>query len=219
MARENSNFSINFIPFEDNCRQLQGKVVDLQQFYEIWFYEIGHEILGWWGGRVPREVWTLIWSANERVKIMKWAETLQMWGAHVEIGFLYFYQETHETENWEMNNSASENRICFGIHPFSDWGVKREREKIESLMVIQWSKNGLCPIGESTRACAHQLGINCLSAYIWICGFVIHRICAFVICGICHRCRQDRFWATESAKVNVAKNWKYKLFQHSFKKQ
>ena len=46
MARENSNFSINFIPFEDNCRQLQGKVVDLQQFYEIWFYEIGHEILG-----------------------------------------------------------------------------------------------------------------------------------------------------------------------------
>ena len=157
MVRENANFSINFIPFEHNCRQLQAKVGDLQQFYEIWFYEIRHEILAWWGGSVPREVWTLISSANERVKIMKWAATLQMWGAHVEIGFLYFYQETHETdsriEKWIIQDLR--NRICFGIHPFSDWaGVKREIQKIERdvelLMVIQWSKNGLCPIGEPT---------------------------------------------------------------------
>ena len=45
MVGENANFSINFIPFEHNCRQLQAKVGDLQQFYEIWFYEIRHEIL------------------------------------------------------------------------------------------------------------------------------------------------------------------------------
>ena len=56
MAGENANFSINFIPFEHNCWQLQVKVVDLQQFYEIWFYEIRHEISAdEGGGRLPRE--------------------------------------------------------------------------------------------------------------------------------------------------------------------
>ena len=86
-------------------------------------------------------------------------------------------------------------------------------------MEIECIKNGRMSDRGTNVACAHQLWINCLSAYIWICGFVIHRICAFVICGICHRCRQDRFWAVDLAKVNVAKSVEYKLFQHCFQKQ
>ena len=125
-----------------------------------------------------------------------------MWGAHVEIGFLYFYQETHETENWEMNNSTSENRICFGIHPF--FRLRGEEKAPDGNTVKQkWSMSDR----GTNVACAHQLWINCLSAYIWICGFVIHRICAFVICGICRPCTLDRFWAAaELAKTNVAEN-------------